>query len=92
MYIDGVPASVHAGRYEGPDLYGRRQNNTVTIRLERNDLGHIKAMGIPTQLQEVMEQPVSPQRYLPIPGVALAEGSAIVAGFAQQGSSIAREW
>jgi hypothetical protein len=87
MYMDGVPASVRAlGGMKVPTFMVTGQNDTVTNPAkERNDLEHIRAMRVPTELQEVIAEPLSSQGYLRIPGVTLTEGTAIVAGFTRVG-------
>ena len=85
MYMDGVPASVRAmGGMKVPTFMVVGQNDTVTNPVkERADLERIKSAGVPTELHEVVERQVLPDRYLRIPGVTPTMADAIVSGLQQ---------
>jgi hypothetical protein len=87
MYMAGVSATVrHIGGVRVPTFMVVAQNDTITLpQKERRDLATIVAAGIPTELHEVTQRPVTPARYLRIPGVNHATAEAIVAAYRQAG-------
>jgi dienelactone hydrolase len=80
------PVVFQTGGLEVPTFMVIAQNDTVTNpSRERAVLRRIAANGTPTELKEVVQQPIMAARYLRIPGVTQAMANAIVDAYQQAG-------
>ncbi|HEX2736871.1 MAG TPA: hypothetical protein VHP57_01915 [Acidimicrobiia bacterium] len=87
LYMAGPTRAVEQiGGLRVPTFMVVGQNDTRTSPpKERDDVARIAAAGIPTELHEVKERPVTAVRYLRIPGIDQATADAIVAAYRQAG-------